>query len=214
MGVPVSTGVFPPENFVRLRPKRVLFRRGVVAAILFQVPIAGVLYFLTLPDGPWLVVLITQVGAILLFLGAVVAYFRVGIWIHPTGVAERGFFGSTLVVPVKRIGSVVFVETYDPSGSETIPQLFVCDAAGRQLIRMRGQFWSKETMDQLSGTVEVPLEILADSVTNRELLDEYPGLFYWFERHPVVAAAGYSAVVIAGGALLFAILVALGITGG
>ena len=45
-----------------LRPFAHLFRQGVLATVAFMLPILLVLYFLTIPDGPWQAVLATSAG--------------------------------------------------------------------------------------------------------------------------------------------------------
>ncbi|CAN5351578.1 hypothetical protein BH11ACT2_BH11ACT2_03200 [soil metagenome] len=195
-----------PADLRRLRPRRSLFWQASAAALAFLAPVSGALYYLTIPDGPWLLVLALQVLLIATFFASYLSYISLGFWVGPSGIAERGFFGLSKYVPREQIGSIVLVNTYRPGGTETRAQLFICDNAGMQLLRMRGQFWSMAPMLAVSDALDIPLTELTDDVTRAELLEEHPGLLYWFERHPViigivgVAALAAAAIV---GALLY-----------
>ncbi len=196
----------------RLRPHPYLLRRGVGAIIAFFAPAFGVLYFLTVPDGPWPAVVIAQVIVTAMFVYSLVSYSRLGVWVTPDAIAERGFFGITQRYDITELGPIVLVDTYRGGSVETVPQLFVCDPRGRQLIRMRGQFWSRDSMQSVTATLDVPVTEIDHPVSTRELHVMYPGLLYWFERRPVLAALLFAGVLVGGGALLYALLVALGTT--
>jgi len=196
----------------RLRPHPYLLRRGVGAIIAFFVPTFGVLYFLTIPSGLWPVVLVAQLIVIAAFGYAIIAYVRLGVWVTTEAIAERGFFGITQRYTRHQLGSTVFVNTYHGGWVETAPQLFICDADGNQLIRLRGQFWSRETMQTVMDTLDVPLTEIDHPVSNSELHALYPGLLYWFERRPVVAALLFAGVLVVGCAVIYGLLVLLGTT--
>jgi hypothetical protein len=208
----VSAGRRPARESRRLRPHNWLFRQGLAATLAFLLPVFAVLYFLTIPDGAWIVVLATQVATVVLLAVAAILLYRTGIWVDQNGITERGFFGTMISVPVEAIGSIVVVHTYHGGSADTIPQLFVCDHDGNQLIRLRGQFWSVENMDIIRNGLDVPVVELSESVSPRELLEKYPGLLYWFERRPVLAAAVFCAAALAGGGLLYLGLALFGIT--
>jgi hypothetical protein len=210
--MPVTRLRRPPKDYRKLRPHPWLFRQGLVATLAFLVPTFGVLYFLTVPDGPWPMVIATQVFATVAVILACRSYFRVGIWIDQRGIAERGMLGRLTMMPTADIGSIVLVRTFEGGGAETVPQLFVCDHDGNQVIRLRGQFWSESDMRIVCDKLDVPVTRLNQSVTPRELLERYPGLLYWFERRPVFASALFSAAVLVIGTLLYLGLAALGIT--
>jgi hypothetical protein len=98
-------------------------------------------------------------------------------------------------MPRHRISSVLIVYTFTGDATETLPQLFVRDHLGRRQLRMRGQFWSRKAMDQLVEVLGVPVEEVQESVSTSELREDYPGLLYWFERHPVFASAMFVVVI-------------------
>ena len=191
-----------PVDAVRLLPHRSLFRQALIATLAFLLPVTGVLYWITIPNGPWPVVLATQILASLAFAIASWSFFAVGVWVSPAGIAERGFFGRRTYHPASDVDSILLVQTFH-GGTETIPQLFVCGLDNTQLVRMRGQFWSEHDMRRVAEILDVPITESAESLTPSELLQEYRSLLYWFERHPVLAAAAFSISVVIGGAVIW-----------
>lgn len=190
-----------PADLRRLRPRRSLFWQALSGVLAFLVPISAVLYFLTVPNGPWILVIGLQLVVIAAFLGSYISYRHVGFWVGSSGIAERGFFGLSRYVPRGEIGSIVLVNTYRSGGQETVPQLFICDSYGSQLLRMRGQFWSMGSMNEVRDALDLPITVLSDDLTAAELLEDHPGLLYWFERHPLII------IVATLGALAAAILI-------
>lgn len=199
-------------NAQRLRPHPYLLPRGVAAVVAFFVPALGVLFFLTVPTGPWPIVLIATIAVAILFSYSVVSATRLGVWVTPESITERGYFSITKRYTIDELGSMVLVDTYRASLADTAPQLFVCDPAGKQLIRLRGQFWSRESMQTIASTLDVPLTALDRPLQNNELRALYPGLLYWFERRPVLTALVFGSIILVAGALLYALLTALGVT--
>ena len=201
-----------PAGYRKLRPHSYLFRQGFIATLAFLTPVFAALYFLTVPDGPWLIVLITQAVASIVFAIACVSYARVGIWVDRRGIVEQGFLGGRITMTTAEIGSIVLVHTYQGGSADTVAQLFVCDHNGEQVIRLRGQFWSLDNMRTVCEILDAPITELSESVSPRELLEQYPGLLYWFERRPVLAAAVFSLSVLVGGSVLYLGLAAIGVT--
>jgi hypothetical protein len=177
-----------PADLRRLRPQRSLFWQALGGTLAFLLPVSALL-FVTLPDGPWQIILALQIVCVVAFLAAYFSYRNLGFWVGPSGIAERGFFGRTQYFPREEVDSILLVNTYHGAGTETVPQLFVCDANGKQLLRMRGQFWSLASMEDAAEALDVPLTFVSDEVSKTELLDSHPGLLYWFERHPLIIAA-------------------------
>ena len=174
-------------------------------------PVFIVLYFLTIPHGPWIAVVVTQAIASVVMLVASIRYWQTAIWVSPAGITERGYFGVRTHIPVGDIASIVLAETFDSSGHRTYPQLFVSGPDGRVLVRMRGQFWSRESLDTVVATLDVPKEKLGDTLSTSDLREERPGLLYWFERRPVFAALLFSIATAALGGLVYLILKLAGI---
>ncbi|MGV8884542.1 MAG: hypothetical protein ACOH1T_02995 [Microbacteriaceae bacterium] len=200
------------SGYRRLSPRRGLYRQALVATMAFLGPVLIVLYALTIPDGPWGVVLATHIIASVIFTIASWSFFAAGVWVHPTGIAERGFFGRRSHYPIDQVDSIILARTLTgDDGSETMAQLFVCDENGKQLVRMRGAFWTAEAMQAVPETLDIPVTEVGESVTSAELLEDFPGLLYWFERRPVLAAFTFSAAVVAGGLIIYAVVATLGL---
>jgi len=197
---------------LRLRPHPYLFRRGIGAILAFFLPTFGVLYFLTIPNGPWVAVLIAQLLVIAAFIYSVISFRRLGVWVTADTIAERGFFGITQRYHREQLGPTIFVNMYHGGWVETAPQLFICDPDGQQLIRLRGQFWSHDTMQAIASTLDVPVTEIDHPVSTGELHAMHPGLLYWFERRPVIAALVFAGILIGGGGVLYLLLAVLGET--
>ncbi len=193
----------------RIRPLSSLFRQGLLGSIVFITIVFVVLYFLTVPNGPWTLVLSLQVVAMVVVGLAAWGYFSATIWVSPTEVSERGFFGTRRRFPVAEIDSILLATTAG-SGGELQRQVFIRDAAGRLLVRMRGQFWSPESMDAVVTTLPVPVVKIDEVTTIKELRQQYPQLLFWFERRPVLALAVTAGVSLLIGVVLFVFLRGIG----
>lgn len=189
----------------RLRQPRSLLNRGYLAGLAFTVPVFGVLYALTVPDGPWLAVAITHAVAIAAAIAASVSYFRSAIWIGPASpiVTERGFFFGRLThFDKSEAVSILIAQVFTSDGSETRPQMTVLGANKKRLLRMRGQYWTQDDMDIVAAEFDVPVTSIPEPVSTGELREEYPHALYFLERHPVLVAL----IAIGGTALTAAIL--------
>lgn len=167
-----------------LRPHGHLYRQATIAVLAFCAPILAVLYWLTIPRGNWLPVLIGQLVIMLLATVSLIAAYRTVIWVDHTGVSERGFFGRITNVPAGRTASALMLDLYQSSALDTHPQLFVMGTDGRLLLRMRGQFWSTDDMETVVTQLTVPVERIAEPMTLGALNQLRPELLYWFERRP------------------------------
>lgn len=185
-----------------LRPYPALFRQGLIACIAFLTPVFVVLYWITVPSGPWRVVVGVQAVATAIVSLAAYAYFGTAIWVAPGEISERGFFGRRTRFERESIGSVILTHTYSGPDLTPIPQLFVCGHDGKQLVRMRGQFWSRESMDAVVSALGVPVTINDDPVSLADLRRDSPNLLYWFERRPVMLALVFSALIAAAGFII------------
>jgi len=185
-------------------------RQGLIATVALLTPVFVTLYFLTLPNGPWLVVLVSQLIATVIVGFGIGSYYWTRIWLAPGLIEERGFFGRRTRFELADIGSVLFVETYTGHATERTPQLFVRGHGGEQLVRMRGQFWSRESMEIVAERLGAPVTRTDEALSIAELRRDYPGTLYWFERYPVAAAFVFAALIAVAGALLLWVLHLLG----
>ncbi len=167
-----------------LRPHAHLFTRGIIAILALTTPVFAVLYWLTVPDGVWPLVLLAHVLVVGATVLAVFSLFGTTITLTGAGVRERGFFGRTVLVRPGDVGAVMLIRLYEGSTLDTLPQLFVTAPGGRLLLRMRGQFWSQEDMERVAEELDVPVTRPEDSMTLTQLRRTSPQLLYWFERLP------------------------------
>jgi hypothetical protein len=141
-----------------------------------------VLYWLTIPLDQWHHVAIAQAIVMIAAALGIIAFLRTGIWVDETGITERGFFGRLTHVSREQVGSIVLLELYQSGAIDTHPQLFVTDADGELLVRMRGQFYSHGAMDLVIDELGSPVVRVPDPMTLSELNRLRPELLYWFER--------------------------------
>jgi hypothetical protein len=173
-----------PAGTVVLRPFRHLLRRGVVAAVVLGAPLFGVLYWATAAYGDWTKVLAVQATAMFLVALAIIGYSRTNIRLGTGWIRERGFFGRVTTLLHDEVRTILLLDVYQTSTLETKPQLFVLDADGRPLLRLRGEFWPVEDMQAVAEHLEVPITRRSGAATLAELRRTSPELLYWFERFP------------------------------
>ncbi|POH57906.1 hypothetical protein C3B59_19115 [Cryobacterium zongtaii] len=165
-----------------LRPHGHLLRQTTLSILAFFAPVFAVLYWLTIPLGEWMPVLIVQLVVMLGAAVGIVGFLRTCVWVDDTGISERGFFGQVTSFPVEQVASVVVLELYQSGAIDTHPQLFVTGADGQLLVRMRGQFYSRGAMDTVVDELGAPVVRVPDPMTLTELNRLRPELLYWFER--------------------------------
>jgi hypothetical protein len=112
---------------------------------------------------------------------------RVSMSIARDGVIERGFF-LTNRVPSKRIESVLILNTYRGNSLDTVLQLFLLDTNGMPLLRMRGQFWSRDSIEAMANAFDVPVRRVDGPLSRAALRRDHFALLYWFERWPWLGA--------------------------
>ena len=168
-----------------LRPRGHLLRHSAIAALALFAPIFSVLYWLTVPIGAWIPVTSAQVALILLCVLALIAYRRTGIWVDHSGITERGFFGRVDSFPAAEVGNILLLELYLGDALDTHAHLFVTGTDGRLLVRMRGQYYSRSSMDIVIEQLAAPVVRVEEPMTLRELNRARPELLYWFERRLV-----------------------------
>jgi hypothetical protein len=165
-----------------LRPQGHLLKQAGVAFLALVTPLFGALYWLAIPNGAWVAVLIAQFAVTILFVSGLVASLRAVIWVDRTAITERGFFGRINTFTRSEIAGLVMLELYRTGAVDSQPHLFLTDADGCLLVRMRGQFWSPAAMETLVEVLGLPIDRVPEPMTLRELSRARPELLYWFER--------------------------------
>lgn len=173
-----------------LRPHKRIVRETFLVFLAFCAPTFTVLYWLNAPTGAWLPVLIAQVVVTLAYVLSMIAAHRVMILVDATGISERGFLRRYMTFPHATVGRVVLLNLYSSGSLDTNQQLFVTDADGNLLVRMRGQFWSDEDMELVADTLDVPVVRVPEPVTLADLNRLRPELLYWFERRLTLPPSG------------------------
>jgi hypothetical protein len=166
--------------------------RVVTAALL--IPVFAAVFWFSIPRGTWPRVIVALLVVTAVYAVAAYLFSRVSIRIGADVVSERGFF-SAKRVPGKRIESVLIVTTYRGQSLETVPQLFLLDAYGEALLRMRGQFWSNESIEAVASAFDVPVRRIDGPVTWAALRRDHASLLYWFERWPLLGALVLSGAI-------------------
>ncbi|MET0726310.1 MAG: hypothetical protein ABWY36_08155 [Leifsonia sp.] len=170
------------------RPRSHLFGQLVTATAVLAIPIFAALYWLTIPDGSWPVVLAIQVIAMLLIGVAILSSRNVYVELHDWGVEDHWPFGFTRRVRAADVDTVLLVDVYSGNGMETSLQLFAVDEADRRILRMRGQVWSRAAMQQVAARLAAPVVHAPVPMTLGEFSRIEPQLLSWFERRPLWAS--------------------------
>ncbi|MGO2658581.1 MAG: hypothetical protein ACTH9T_02270 [Mycetocola reblochoni] len=173
-----------PHRAVRVRLVWRLFVQGTAVTFALLIPVLVVLSWLEATRGglDWVPGFTAAVVAV--YLVALVAYLRVGLFIGPDSIAERPFAGPTRTIPLDRVSRAVLLDMHRSMSVPSRPQLFLLDAEGRVLLRMRGEYWRHSDIALVASRVDAVLERVPKPVTLNELQESNPRLLFWFERRP------------------------------
>lgn len=147
-------------------------------------PILAVMYWLTIPQGTWPVVLLAQTVLLALTGLVLAAAARRTLCVGETGLSRTGPFGRTVTYSVGLIDRVLLVEMYRLDETDTEPYLVVVDHDGHALLRMRSQIYSRDAMNTVIEELGAPVERIPQPVTLADLNRRRPHLLAWFEWRP------------------------------
>lgn len=167
---------------VILSPREQIFLQGRLAAIALLLPVFAVMYWLTVPSGTWVGVLVAQTLIVFLIVGLAVLYRRARIEVTPMGLREFGLRGLHRRISRDDISQVLQVSFYRGLSTETELQLFVIGHNGSTILRMRGRYWSNESMQTVIDAAGAPITIVGDPQTVEEFQCTHSALLYWHER--------------------------------
>jgi hypothetical protein len=171
---------------VTVRVRRGLLAQGILALLALSVPIMIVLYWLTIPAGTWGWVGAAQVLVLLIVLITAYRYTRVSVTVTPTTIIEVRFFGGENRTNIADIDRVIMLEMHRTMASQSRLQMFVLNVGGRPLLRMRGEYWSRNSINRIAAQLTTaPIEHIDHPVTLDELQTSRPEMLYWFERRPI-----------------------------
>ena len=196
-----------------LQPISSVPRTVALTSVALVTPLFAVLYFLTVPNGTWPVVLAEHVIVMLACAFATIRLRRARVWVAGRGIAMRNALGLRRTLDREQIGQLLLVQTYRGQTLDTQPQLFVVTGEGRTAMRLRGSLWSRESMRRLAQELDIPLTKIHEAMTHGELRRTHPHLLPWLERRRVALALTMVAVAAVGGWAAAALLAAHGLPG-
>lgn len=164
------------------RPREQVFTQSMLAAAALLVPIFAVLYWLTIPSGTWLIILLAKalVLGVLVVLG--MTFYRTSITVSSTGVRETGFAGPRRYISRDEVEYVLFVSFYRGHTLDTEDHLFIVGPDGNTLVRMRGRYWTAADMRRVIDVLGAPATIIDEPQSLTEFMRENASLMYWHER--------------------------------
>jgi hypothetical protein len=109
-----------------------------------------------------------------------------GVALAPDGIREREYFSPMVFTPVEAIASVIVVKLCDSYGHHVSRQLFMIDAEGRTLLRLRGQLWHPSDLKLVADFYSVPVRRVEPAMTWPEFRRDYGRNLVWWERHPIM----------------------------
>ena len=173
------------RTVVSVRVRQGLLAQGIAALLALSVPILVVLYWLTIPTGAWVWVAVAQAVILVAMILSTVRFLRVRVSITTTHLLERRCFFGTTRSPLDSIARVIMLELHRTMASQSRLQLFVLDSGGLPLLRMRGEYWSRNSINRIASHLTMaPIEHIDHPVTLDELQATRPEMLYWFERRP------------------------------
>ena len=173
------------RTVVAVRVRQGLLAQGISALLALSVPILIVLYWLTIPTGAWIWVAVAQAVILIAVVFSTIRFLRVQVSVTTTHLLERRFFFGTTRIPLDSINRVIMLEMHRTMATQSRLQMFVLDQAGRPLLRMRGEYWSRNSINRIASHLTMaPIEHIDHPVTLDELQSTRPEMLYWFERRP------------------------------
>jgi hypothetical protein len=87
-----------------------------------------------------------------------------------------------------RVLMVTSVERISTGGNRDLgPRLFVLDETGHSVLRLTPNMWTVDQMDLLAKSLALPIELIEEPITFRELGKRYPVALRMSDKHPVLA---------------------------
>lgn len=194
-----------------VRPRRRLLRDGLLAIGLVLIALGAPLLLFAVPNGTLPVVLIAVGIVAVLCIVGVLDFARAGISIGGGELVKRAFLSPPFRVPLERIDTVHVVEVYPSGTTRAVPQLLALSADGERLFRMRGQFWTRVAIDQVAFATKAAVIRSDEPLTAAEFHEEWPQAAYWYENRPLLAALGFTGVLVAAAAIVYGMLALAGL---
>ncbi|GAB3138143.1 hypothetical protein [Marisediminicola antarctica] len=171
------------------RPKQNLWSAAWVIWFAITIPLFLTLYVLTMHDGRWVPFLAAHIGLLLLFAAVGQRLKGAGVALAPDGIRERAYLGRVVFTPVDLVASVIVIQVFDSLSNEISHQLFMLDADGRTVLRLRGQLWHRADLTRITSFYSVPVHAPNEVLTWREVRRDHGSKLSWFERHALLTRA-------------------------
>lgn len=194
-----------------VRPRRRLLRDGLLAIGLVMLALAAPLLLFAVPNGNLSVVLIAVGVVVVLCIVGVLDFARAAITIGGGELVKRAFLTPPFRVPLDRIDTVHVVEVYPSGTTRAVPQLLALSANGERLFRMRGQFWTRIAIEQVADASTAVVIRSDEPLTTAEFHERWPQAAYWYENRPLLAAVGFTGVLVAAAAIVYGMLALAGL---
>lgn len=166
---------------------------GCGLAVLFVVVVLGRMQGGMLMAGVVIIAVVfvaVLVGIWLFFRNTRVAY-------EPGRVMRTDLLGRSRELTTASVHQVVLVERLRGATGLVAPVLFMLDADGRALLRLRVGLWSLDDLGAIGAAIPRDPDVLAAPITSAELRRRFPGAVSFWEAHAVVASLLVAAIVIA-----------------
>ncbi|WP_394771008.1 hypothetical protein [Lacisediminihabitans sp.] len=188
------------ELRVRVRPKAGIVRSGLLILLIVPLPIFGSLALLSTQNGPWPYAAIGEALCLLLCSLGFALFRRVFVGVTSISIEERGLLGRHTSHPTADVATIVLAHTFGASSADTLPQLIVRNRAGTRILRMRGLFWTEDSMLAVANAIGEEVQVEKEPMSTAEFFARYPGSAYWFEnrRGLTIAALAVALLVCVG----------------
>lgn len=190
-----------------IQPARPVRLRAWALGLALSMPVFFALYWLTVPTGHSVHVIIAHAAVLLAFAIAAERLRRAKIVFSADGIRNSTWL-STRFTPVSELASILVLTLADGQTLHQFAQYFFLDRSGRTRLRLRGQFWSKADLSRAAAFYDLPVSLIPSTISGKEARATYRTQLQWFERRPVLTVAALVAAFVAGAGPLFLIVMA------
>jgi hypothetical protein len=136
-------------------------------------------------------------AAALVALGVGLHWRNARIEIEPGRVARTNLLGITTDLPIGSVATVLIALRFASTAAVPVERLFLFDADGAVLLRMRGEAWDVESMAAVGAAIPVAPIVIAETIGPDELRRRFPGAVEPWEAHPTRYGLAIGALVVA-----------------
>jgi len=173
------------DQSVVVRARRSALWQGVLIACALAIPMLATLYWLAIPAGRGWWVFGVMVAAVLAIVVVALRYTAMSVKVTDADLVVEPFLPGTRSIPLREVARAIVLRLRRNGATEPVTQMFVLDRDGSLLLRMRGEHWSDEAINNVaSRLVTAPIEHLQSTVSLDELQRSNPDMLDWFERRP------------------------------